>query len=119
MRLPSGGPFGEMLRRMLEPQLKEMEERMRKAEKELEEEILEASSGGGVVKVKISAAGEFKEVNIDPSVVNPEEVEMLQDLVLAAVKEAQRMAEEKREEKMGKLAEEQIQKLGDFLGGRP
>ena len=116
MRIPFEGPLGDMLRRMLEPQLKEMQEQMRKVEEELEAEILEASAGGGAVKVKISAAGDFKAVEIDPSVVSPDDVEMLQDMVLAAVREAQRMAEERRRERMGELAERQLRELGDFLG---
>jgi len=116
MRLPFEGALGEMIRRMLEPQLKEMEERMRKVEEELEGEVLEASAGGGAVKVKISAAGDFKAIEIDPSVVDPEDVGMLQDMILAAVREAQRMAEERRKEKMGELAERQLRELGDFLG---
>lgn len=116
MRLPFEGALGDMLRRMLEPQLKEMQEQMRKVEEELEAETLEASAGGGAVKVKISAAGDFKAIEIDPSVVNPDDVDMLQDLVLAAVKEAQRMAEERRKERMGELAEKQLRELGDFLG---
>jgi len=116
VRIPFEGPLGDMLRRMLEPQLKEMQEQMRKVEEELEAEILEASAGGGAVRVKISAAGDFKAVEIDPSVVSPDDVEMLQDLVLAAVREAQRMAEERRRERMGELAERQLRELGDFLG---
>lgn len=119
MRLPFEGALGEMLKRMLEPQLREMQEQMRKVEEELEGEVLEASAGGGAVKVRISASGDFKEVRIDPSVVNPEDVGMLQDLVLAAVREAQRMAEERRRERMGELAQRQLKELGNFLGLGP
>ena len=82
-------------------QLQQVQADMLKAQDELKNEIVEASAGGGMVKVKVSGDLEVKDVTIDPGAVDPEDVEMLQDLVLAATNEALRSAQERAASKMG------------------
>ncbi len=84
-------------------QAKKMQEQMMKVQEELEEKTVEASAGGGVVTVVVNGKKELLEINIDPSVVDPDDVEMLQDLVIAAANEALRMAEEMMQSEMAKL----------------
>ncbi|HLI54737.1 MAG TPA: YbaB/EbfC family nucleoid-associated protein [Acidimicrobiales bacterium] len=69
-------------------QLGQVQQNLREAQEAAAAQVVEGSAGGGAVKVKVSGALDFKEVTIDPSVVDPAEVEMLQDLVLAAVRDA-------------------------------
>lgn len=75
-------------------QVQQMQTDLAKAEEELREQVVEASAGGGTVTVKISGALELRELVIDPEAVDPEDVELLQDLVTAAVNEAIRAAQE-------------------------
>ena len=75
-------------------QVQKMQADMAKAQEELKNEIVEASSGGGMVTVKVSGDLEIREIRIDPEAVDPEDVELLQDMVLAAVNEALRAAQE-------------------------
>ncbi len=75
-------------------QVQKMQADMAKAQEELKNEIVEASSGGGMVTVKVSGDLEVREVRIDPEAVDPDDVELLQDMVLAAVNEALRAAQE-------------------------
>jgi DNA-binding YbaB/EbfC family protein len=77
---------------------------MMKAQEELKDGIVDASAGGGMVKVRISGDLELREVSIDPEAVDPEDVELLQDMVLAAVNEAIRAAQERAAAKMGGIA---------------
>ena len=72
-------------------------------QEELEERRIEASSGGGMVRAVMNGHGELVELKIDPQVVNPQEVEMLQDLILAAVSEAKRRTQEMVREEMSKI----------------
>jgi DNA-binding YbaB/EbfC family protein len=74
---------------------------MVKAQEELKQETVEASAGGGMVTVKVSGDLEVKSITIDPEAVDPEDIEMLQDMVLAAVNEALRSAQELAAQKMG------------------
>jgi DNA-binding YbaB/EbfC family protein len=76
---------------------------MEKLQDELQEKEVEATAGGGAVKVIATGKKEIKEITIDPDVVDPDDVEMLQDLVLAAVNEALRKAEEMVSTEMSKL----------------
>jgi hypothetical protein len=78
-----------------------MQRDMEVAQEELRSETVDASAGGGMVSVKISGDLQVKEVRIDPSAVDPEDVEILGDMVLAAVNEALRMAQELAEKKLG------------------
>ena len=75
-------------------QVQQMQTDLAKAEEELRGQVVEASAGGGAVTVKITGALELRELVIDPEAVDPEDVELLQDLVTAAVNEAIRAAQE-------------------------
>jgi DNA-binding YbaB/EbfC family protein len=77
---------------------------MAKAQEELKNEVVEASAGGGMVTVKISGELELKELKIDPDAVDPDDLEMLQDMVQAAVNEAIRSAQELAANKMNAAA---------------
>jgi hypothetical protein len=82
-------------------QVQKMQKDMEVAQEELRDEVVEASAGGGMVTVKVSGDLQVREVRIDPAAVDPEDVEILGDMVLAAVNEALRMAQELAERKMG------------------
>ncbi len=82
-------------------QVQKMQADMVKAQEELKNELVEASAGGGMVTVKVSGALELKELRIDPEAVDPEDVELLQDMVQAAVNEAFRAAQELAASRMG------------------
>jgi DNA-binding YbaB/EbfC family protein len=75
-------------------QVQKMQADMAKAQEELKHEVVEASAGGGMVTAKVSGDLEVKEIRIDPEAVDPEDVELLQDMVLAAVNEGVRAAQE-------------------------
>src|SRR5215210_4369854 len=81
-------------------QVQQMQAEMLKAQESLKDEVVEASAGGGMVTVKVSGALELRELRIDPEAVDPEDVELLQDMVLAAVNEAFRSAQELAASKM-------------------
>jgi hypothetical protein len=85
-------------------QVQKMQADMVKAQEELKNEVVEASAGGGMVTVKISGDLEVRELHIDPEAVDPEDVELLQDMVLAAVNEAVRSAQELAATKMNAAA---------------
>src|SRR3954453_6930523 len=85
-------------------QVQQMQAQMLKAQEGLKEEVVEASAGGGMVTVKVSGALELKELRIDPEAVDPDDVELLQDMVLAAVNEALRSAQELAASKMNAAA---------------
>ena len=82
-------------------QVQQMQAEMVKAQEELKSEVVEASAGGGMVTVKVSGDLELREVRIDPGAVDPEDVEILQDMVLAATNEALRAAQERAAARMG------------------
>jgi nucleoid-associated protein EbfC len=81
-------------------QVQQMQAEMMKAQEELKNEVVEASAGGGMVTVKVTGELEIQEIRIDPEAVDPEDVDMLQDMVLAAVNEALRSAQELAANKM-------------------
>lgn len=81
-----------------------MQARMKEVRERLSELEVTASSGGGMVEVTADGEGRVKAVRLDPAAVDPEDVEMLEDLIVAAVSEAQRRAEEKREEELEDVA---------------
>ncbi len=85
-------------------QVQQMQAEMLKAQETLKDEVVEATAGGGMVTVKISGDLELKEIRIDPEAVDPEDVELLQDMVLAATNEAIRSAQELASSKMGAAA---------------
>lgn len=80
-----------------------MQARMSELQEELEKKTVESTSGGGMVKVTADAKGRVRSLKIDPTVVDPDDVEMLEDLVLAAVSDAQNRAEKVYEEEMKKV----------------
>ncbi|MFL5885043.1 MAG: YbaB/EbfC family nucleoid-associated protein [Thermoleophilaceae bacterium] len=82
-------------------QVQQMQADMAKAQEELKSQVVEASAGGGMVTVKVTGDLEVTEVKIDPGAVDPEDVDMLQDLVLAATNEALRSAQEMAANKLG------------------
>jgi DNA-binding YbaB/EbfC family protein len=81
----------------------EMKASMDRLQEELASREVEAGAGGGMVTVRATGAQEIASIDIDPSVIDPEEKEMLQDLVQAAVNEALRKSKEMMQEEMGKL----------------
>jgi DNA-binding YbaB/EbfC family protein len=82
-------------------QVQKMQKDMELAQEQLKHEVVESSAGGGMVTVKVSGALEVREIKIDPAAVDPQDVEILADMVLAAVNEALRMAQELAESKLG------------------
>jgi DNA-binding YbaB/EbfC family protein len=84
-------------------QVQKMQADMMAAQEQLKNEVVEASAGGGMVTVKVTGDLEVKDIRIDPSAVDPEDVELLQDMVLAATNEALRAAQELASSKMGGL----------------
>jgi DNA-binding YbaB/EbfC family protein len=97
--MPKQPRMGNM-QQMLQ-QVQKMQQEMEAAQEQLKNEIVEASAGGGMVTVKVAGDLELKAVKIDPSAVDPEDAEMLADMVLAAVNEGLRMAQELAARKLG------------------
>jgi DNA-binding YbaB/EbfC family protein len=98
-------------------QVQKMQADMVAAQESLAEETVEASVGGGMVTAVVSGTGDLKKISISPDVVDPDDVEMLEDLVVAAVVEATRMAQELAQERMGGLtAGLDMGGLGGLLG---
>jgi DNA-binding YbaB/EbfC family protein len=93
-----GGNMNNMVR-----QMQKMQKQMEEMQTELEAKEVEASSGGGAVKVVCTGKKEIVSITIEESVVDPEDIEMLQDLVLAAVNEAIRKADDMMNDGMKKL----------------
>jgi nucleoid-associated protein EbfC len=91
-------------------QVGEMQQQMQQAQEELAKETVEASAGGGMVTVTANGAGEIQRIKIDPKAIDPDDPEILEDMVLAAVNEAIRSAQGLAESKLGGLA-------GGALGG--
>jgi DNA-binding YbaB/EbfC family protein len=85
-------------------QVQQMQADMMKAQEELKNEVVEASAGGGMVTVKVSGDLDLREVRIDPEAVDPEDVEILQDMVMAATNEALRSAQELAANRMNAVA---------------
>lgn len=84
-------------------QAQAMQEKMTALQAELDNVEVQGSSGGGMVSVVMSAKGALKKVSIDPSVLNPDEKEIVEDLVLAAINDARLKAERTMQERMGEL----------------
>jgi nucleoid-associated protein EbfC len=96
--MPQPPNFNKMMK-----QVQQMQADMAKAQEQLKDEVVEASAGGGMVTVKVTGDLEVKEIRIDPAAVDPEDVELLQDMVLAATNEAIRSAQELANRKLGGL----------------
>ena len=84
--------------------LEELQSQMAQAQAALEEETITVSVGGGAVTVEMTGGQELRSITIKPEVVDPDDVEMLQDLIVAAFKEAQEKSQKLAAEKMGPLA---------------
>ena len=97
------GGFGGGNINNLMKQAQAMQKQMEEMQKEVEAAEFEASVGGGAISVRVNGKKEFLGINIKPEVVDPDDVEMLEDLVLSAVNEALRKADEETANKMGKL----------------
>ena len=94
--MPKQPNMNDMMR-----QVQQMQTEMAKAQEELKNEVVEATAGGGMVTAKVSGDLELKDIQIDPEAVDPEDVELLQDMVQAAVNEAIRSAQEVAASKLG------------------
>jgi nucleoid-associated protein EbfC len=91
-------PFGDPRKLM-----KQLQQAQEKIQAEIAALVIEATAGGGMVKVEMDGQKQLRSLKIDPEVVNKDDVEMLQDLVLAAVNEASRKVDEAIQEKVGGL----------------
>lgn len=100
---PGGmGGFGGMNINSLMKEAKKMQEDLTKTQEEIALKEFDASVGGGAVEVKVSGAKVIKEIKIKPEVVDPEDVEMLQDLILTCINEALRKVDDEQSNVMGK-----------------
>ncbi|MBZ4647564.1 MAG: YbaB/EbfC family nucleoid-associated protein [Clostridia bacterium] len=95
---PGMGNMNNMIK-----QAQKMQKEMAKLQEELEQRTVEASAGGGAITVIATGKKQIQEIKISPEVVDPDDVEMLQDLILAAVNEAMRKADEMVSSEMGKI----------------
>jgi DNA-binding YbaB/EbfC family protein len=94
--MPGGFDMNALLK-----QAQQMQTEMMEAQEKLKDEVVDASAGGGMVKVKMSGDLVLREISIDPEAVDPEDADMLADMVQAAVNEAIRAAQELAASKMG------------------
>lgn len=90
--------LGNMMR-----QAQMMQQKMARLQEELAEKEVEASAGGGMVAARVNGKQQLLEIRIEPAAVDPQDVEMLQDLVVAAVNEAIKKSQQLAQEEMGKL----------------
>lgn len=98
-RIPNqGGGRADMMRK-----IQQMQEDMERVQSECQAAEYSASSGGGVVEVTVNGSHEIKAIKIKPEVVDPEDTEMLEDMLIAALNEAMRKADETAEREMGKV----------------
>jgi nucleoid-associated protein EbfC len=95
-------PGGKNMKDMMK-QAQKMQQDLMKAQEEAANQVIEATSGGGIVKVEMNGRYEIQSIKIDPEVVNPDDVEMLEDLILAALKEAHDKVSKVSEESMSKI----------------
>ena len=96
-----GGGFGGGNMQSLMKQAQKMQQEMQKAQEELEELEIEGASGNGLVTVVLSGKKVLKSVHLDPKVVDPDDAELLEDLIMAAYNEALAKAEEEYNSRMG------------------
>jgi nucleoid-associated protein EbfC len=97
--MPQQPNLGQLMK-----QVQQMQAEMAKAQEELKNETVEASAGGGMVKVTMSGDMQLREIKISPEAIDPEDPELLQDMVTAAVSEALRSAQELASSKLGGVA---------------
>lgn len=99
---PRGMGGGANMNQMIK-QAQKMQEQMMKMQEEMETKTYEAAAGGGAVKVVIDGKREIKEVILAPEVVDPDDIEMLQDLIIAAVNEGLRKVDEESSAQLGSI----------------
>ena len=97
------GGLGDMAKMMKQAQ--DMQGKMAQMQEDLDHIIVEGVSGAGLVKATATAKGELKSLDIDPSIFNGDDKEVVEDLILAAIKDAQSKAAERSQQEMGKMAE--------------
>ena len=95
---PGGKNMNDLMK-----QAQKMQQEMLKVQTELENKVFDATSGGGIVRVEINGKYEIKSLKIDPQAVDPDDIEMLEDLIVAALQEAINQVAESSQESMGKL----------------
>lgn len=95
-----GGPGGFDVNALMK-QAQKMQDEVMQAQESLKDEVVEASAGGGMVKVKMGGDLTLREIVIDPAAIDPEDAEMLAEMVQAAVNEGLRAAQQLAESKMG------------------
>ena len=101
---PGGmGGFGGMNINNLMKQAKKMQEEMQKSQEELSSKEFDSTAGGGAISVKVTGEKVLKEIKIKPEVVDPEDVEMLEDLILTCVNEALRKVDSAQSQEFGKF----------------
>ncbi|MTH08135.1 YbaB/EbfC family nucleoid-associated protein [Turicibacter sanguinis] len=88
---------------MMMKKIQKMQKDMLKAQKDIEESVFTGSAAGGMVTIEVKGTKEINKVNINPSVVDPEDVEMLEDVILLALNDAFRQVDEKTESTMGQF----------------
>ncbi|SLN24098.1 Nucleoid-associated protein YbaB [Roseovarius albus] len=98
------GQLGDMAKMMKQAQ--DMQAKMGQMQEELHNIMIVGESGAGLVKATASAKGELKGLDIDPSIFSPDDKEVAEDLILAAIKDAQSKAAERSQEELGKIAED-------------
>ena len=84
-------------------QAQEMQKNFQKIQDELQQKVVAGSAGGGMVSVEVSGTGQIKKIKLEPSVVNPSDIEMLEDLIVVAIADAQAKAQQMAQDEMGKL----------------
>lgn len=100
----------------IQKQMQKMQQDMLEMQEQLDAERLETSSGGGMVKVTTSGMGEVLEIKIAPEVVDPNDIEMLQDLIVTAVRDAIKKAQEHHAEKMNQITGGLTSKMPGMFG---
>lgn len=90
--------FGDMMK-----QVQKMQAKMQELQEQLDRELVEGTAGGGMVKAVVTGKGDLKEVKIDPEVVKEGDIEMLEDLIVSAITQAQENAQKKQQETMAEL----------------
>lgn len=97
-RIPNANQGGNMMQK-----LQKMQEEMAKTQSAVEEALFTASAGGGAVEVTVSGKHEVKSIKMKPEIIDPEDIDMLEDLLLASLNEAMRKADETMDSEIGKL----------------
>ena len=100
---PGMGGFGGINMNQIMKEAKKMQADMEKSQEELQLKEFEATSGGGAISVKVSGSKEIKEIKISKDVVDPDDIEMLQDLIITCINEALRKVDSAQAESLGRF----------------